>query len=138
MPYVREYRNMSVAMLGCTPQTEKEGTVHTTTTLEGASPPQVIVKRSFRVQDQVAVAVHFMQNIKTFLPKFLCFDKKKVLVPHNALYRAIRNFALLFNSSRTVRDRFGTGPGAAGDVWRVWGGLGGQRPQEATVPYFST
>ena len=37
----------------------------------GFAPMEVIVKCRFRIQDQVAVAVDFMKNIRTFGQKFL-------------------------------------------------------------------
>ena len=52
----------------------------------GFAPSEVIVKSKFRIHDQVAVAVDFMQNIRTLWPKLSYFDKNKVLVPHNTFY----------------------------------------------------
>ena len=60
------------------------------------TPLEVIVKcrftPSFGIQDQVAMAMDFMQNIRTFLmsnirtfDKVLAFDKDKVLVTHHPL-----------------------------------------------------
>ena len=40
----------------------------------------MIVKCRFRIQDQVAVAVDFMQNIRTFGQKFLYLTFLKVLI----------------------------------------------------------
>ena len=37
----------------------------------GVAPSEVIVKCRFRIQDQGAIAVDFMQNIRTFGQKFL-------------------------------------------------------------------
>ena len=52
----------------------------------GFAPSEVIVKCRFRIQDQVAVAVDFMQNIRTFGQKFLYLTKIEVLIPHHAFY----------------------------------------------------
>ena len=52
----------------------------------GFAPSEVIIISRFRIHDQVAVAVDFMQNIRTFGPKFLYLTKIEVLVPHHALY----------------------------------------------------
>ena len=51
----------------------------------GFAPSEVIVKCRFRIQDQVAVAVDFMQNIRTFGQKFLYLTFLKVLMPHHGL-----------------------------------------------------
>ena len=51
----------------------------------GEAPSEVVVASRFRIQDQVAVAVDFMQNIRTLWPMFLHFDKSIILVPQNAL-----------------------------------------------------
>ena len=53
----------------------------------GFASSEVIVKCWFRIQDQVAVAVDFMQNIKTFGQKFLYLTKIEVLIPHRAFYQ---------------------------------------------------
>ena len=53
----------------------------------GFAPSEVIVKCRFRIQDQVAVAVDFMQNIRTFGQKFLYLTKIEVLIPHHAFYQ---------------------------------------------------
>ena len=52
----------------------------------GFAPSEVIVKSRFRIHDQVAVAVDFMQNVRTFGQKFLYLTFLKVLVPHHGLY----------------------------------------------------
>ena len=49
------------------------------------APSKVVVVCRSRIQDQVAVAVDFMQNIRTFGQKFLCLTKIEVLMPHHAL-----------------------------------------------------
>ena len=51
------------------------------------APLEVIVKCRFRIQDQVAVAVDFMQNIRTFGQKFLYLTKIEVPIPHHAFYQ---------------------------------------------------
>ena len=43
----------------------------------GFTPSEVIIISRFRIHDQVAVAVDFMQNIRTFGPKVLITDKNK-------------------------------------------------------------
>ena len=53
----------------------------------GEAPSEVAVVSRFRIHDQVAVAVDFMQNIRTFVQKLLYLTKTKALVPHHALYR---------------------------------------------------
>ena len=53
----------------------------------GCGPSEVIVICRFRIQDQVAVAVDFMQNIRTFGQKFLYLTKIEVLIPHHAFYQ---------------------------------------------------
>ena len=50
-------------------------------------PSEVVVASRFRIQDQVAVAVDFMQNIRTFGQKFLYLTKIEVLIPHHAFYQ---------------------------------------------------
>ncbi len=49
------------------------------------APSEAIAKRRFRNQDQVAVAVDFMQNIITFGQKFLYLTIFEVLMPHQDL-----------------------------------------------------
>ena len=46
----------------------------------GFAPSEVIVISRFRIHDQVAVAVDFMQNIRTFGQKFLYLPFLKVLI----------------------------------------------------------
>ena len=41
---------------------------------------EVVVASRFRIQDQVAVAVDFMQNTRTFGQKFLYLTKVEVLI----------------------------------------------------------
>ena len=53
----------------------------------GEAPSEVVVASRFRIQDQVAVAVDFMQNIRTFGQKFLYLTKIEVLIPHHAFYQ---------------------------------------------------
>ena len=53
----------------------------------GVAPSEVIVISRFRIHDQVAVAVDFMQNIRTFGQKFLYLTKIEVLIPHHAFYQ---------------------------------------------------
>ena len=53
----------------------------------GFASSEVIVKCRFRIQDQVAVAVDFTQNIRTFGQKFLYLTKIEVLIPHHAFYQ---------------------------------------------------
>ena len=53
----------------------------------GFAPLEVIAKFRFRIQDQVAVAVDFKQNIRTFGQKFLYLTKIEVLIPHHELYQ---------------------------------------------------
>ena len=50
------------------------------------APSEVVVVCRSRIQDQVAVAVDFMQNIRTLGLKFLYLTKIEVLMPHHALY----------------------------------------------------
>ena len=52
----------------------------------GFAPLEVIVKCRFRMQDQVAVAVDLMQNIRTLGQKFLDLTKIQILRPHHAFY----------------------------------------------------
>ena len=49
----------------------------------GEAPSEVAVVSRFRIHDQVAVAVDFMQNIRTFGQKFLYLTFLKVLVLHH-------------------------------------------------------
>ena len=53
----------------------------------GFAPSEVIVKCRLGIQDQVAVAVDFMQNIRTFGQKFLYLTEIEVLIPHHAFYQ---------------------------------------------------
>ena len=53
----------------------------------GEAPSQVVVASRLRIQDQVTVAVDFMQNVRTFGQKFLYLTKIEVLIPHHRLYR---------------------------------------------------
>ena len=46
----------------------------------GEAPSEVAVVSRFRIHDQVAVAVDFMQNIRTFGQKFLYLTFLKVLI----------------------------------------------------------
>ena len=50
----------------------------------GEAPSEVVVVSRFRIQDQVAVAVDFMQNVRTFGQKFVYLTKVEVLIPHRA------------------------------------------------------
>ena len=50
-------------------------------------PSEVVVASTFRIQVQVAVAVDFMQNIRTFGQKFLYLTKIEILIPHHAFYQ---------------------------------------------------
>ena len=52
----------------------------------GFASSEVIVKSRFRIHDQVAAAVDFMQNIRTFGQKFLYLTKMVVLMPHHGHY----------------------------------------------------
>ena len=49
----------------------------------------MIVKCRFGIQDQVAVAVDVMQNMRILGQKFLYLTKIEVLMPHHALYEKI-------------------------------------------------
>ena len=49
----------------------------------GEAPSEVAVVSRFRIHDQVAVAVDFMQNIRTFGQKFLYLTFLKVLMLHH-------------------------------------------------------
>ena len=53
----------------------------------GEAPSEVVVVCRFRIQDQAAVAVDFMQNIRICLTKYLIFGQKyrSGLMPHNAI-----------------------------------------------------
>ena len=55
----------------------------------GEAPSEVVVASRFRIQDQVAVAVDFIQNVRTFGQKFLYLTKLEVLIPHDAFAKII-------------------------------------------------
>ena len=47
---------------------------------------EVIVNCRLRIQDHMAVAVDFMQNIRTFGQKFLYLTKIEVIIPRHAAH----------------------------------------------------
>ena len=49
----------------------------------GEAPSEVVVVSRFRIQDQVAVAVDFMQNTRTFGQKLFYLTKIEVRIPHH-------------------------------------------------------
>ena len=61
----------------------------------GEAPSEVVVASRFRIQDQLAMAVDFMQNIRTFGQKFLYLTKIEVLIPHHAFYQLESNFLIV-------------------------------------------
>ena len=50
----------------------------------GFAPSELIVQCRFSIQAQVAVAVEFVQNTRTFGQKFLYLTKIEVFIPHRA------------------------------------------------------
>ena len=53
----------------------------------GDASSEVVVASRVRIQDQVAVAVNFVQNIRTFGQKLEYLTKIEVLIPHHAFYQ---------------------------------------------------
>ena len=51
----------------------------------GEAPSKVVVVSRFRIQDELDVAVDFMQNIRTFGQKFLYLTNVEVFTPHHGL-----------------------------------------------------